>query len=122
MLYRCLADAVLLAHLLFVVFVVAGGLVVLRWPRVAWLHVPAALWGVVVEWSGALCPLTPLEVALRRAGGEAGYGGGFVEHYVWPVLYPAALTRGSQLVLGALVVAINVIIYCAALGPAARRA
>jgi Protein of Unknown function (DUF2784) len=120
--YRCLADAVLLAHLLFVVFVVAGGLVVLRWPRVAWLHVPAALWGVVVEWSGALCPLTPLELALRRAGGEAGYGGGFVEHYVWPVLYPAALTRGAELVLGSLVVAINVIIYCAALSPAARRA
>jgi Protein of Unknown function (DUF2784) len=121
-LYRCLADAVLLAHLLFVVFVVAGGLLVLRWPRVAWLHVPAALWGVVVEWSGALCPLTPLEVALRRAGGEAGYGGGFVEHYVWPVLYPAALTRGTQFVLGAFVVAINVVIYCAALSPSARRA
>src|SRR5262245_64645941 len=107
MLYRCLADAVVLVHLAFVAFVVAGGLVVLRWPRAAWLHVPAALWGAAVEWSGAVCPLTPLEVTLRRWGGEAGYTGGFVEHSVLPLLYPAALTRGIQVVLGSLVVVIN---------------
>ena len=121
MLYRGLADAVLLVHLAFVGFVVAGGLLVLRWPRVAWIHVPAALWGVAVEWSGSLCPLTPLELALRRWGGEAGYGGGFVEHYVLPVLYPAALTRGIQLALGGLVLAINAVVYSAALASSARR-
>jgi Protein of Unknown function (DUF2784) len=119
--YRGLADAVLLVHLAFVVFVVAGGLLVLRWPRAAWVHVPAALWGVVVEWSGSLCPLTPLELTLRRWGGEAGYGGGFVEHYVLPVLYPATLTRGVQLALGGLVVAINAVVYSAALACSARR-
>ncbi len=115
MLYRALADAVVLAHLAFVAFVVAGGLLVLRWPRAAWVHVPAALWGVIVEWSGSLCPLTPLELALRRWGNEAGYGGGFVEHYVLPVLYPGELTRGVQLALGGLVVAVNAVVYSVAL-------
>jgi hypothetical protein len=114
-LYRGLADFVVLVHLAFVAFVVAGGLLVLRWPRAAWIHVPAALWGVVVEWSGSLCPLTPLELTLRRWGDEAGYGGGFVEHYVLPVLYPGALTRGVQLALGSLVVAINAVVYSVAL-------
>src|SRR5262245_13736169 len=115
MLYLCLADAVVLVHLSFVAFVVAGGLIVLRWPRAAWLHVPAVLWGVVIEWTGAICPLTPLEVMLRRWGGEAGYAGGFVEHTVLPLLYPAALTRGVQVVLGSLVVAINAAIYAVVL-------
>jgi hypothetical protein len=122
MLYRCLADAVVLVHLSFVAFVVAGGLIVLRWRRAAWLHVPALLWGVAVEWSGAICPLTPLEVMLRRWGGDAGYGGGFVEHYVLPVLYPAALTRGVQVALGTLVVAVNAIVYTAVFAAYARRA
>ena len=122
MLYRCLADAVVLVHLSFVAFVVAGGLIVLRWPRAAWLHVPAALWGVAVEWSGAVCPLTPLEVMFRRWGGEAGYAGGFVEHTVLPLLYPAALTRGVQVVLGSLVVAINAIVYAVVFSTYARRA
>ncbi len=121
MLYRCLADAVVLVHLAFVAFVVAGGLLTLRWPRAAWVHVPAAFWGVIVEWSGSLCPLTPLEVMLRRWSGEAGYGGGFVEHYVLPVLYPGALTRGVQLALGGVVVAINAIVYSVALAAANRR-
>jgi hypothetical protein len=120
-LYRGLADAVVLAHLAFVVFVVAGGLAVLRWPRAVWVHVPAALWGVIVEWSGSLCPLTPLELTLRRWGNEAGYGGGFVEHYVLPVLYPGALTRGVQLALGGLVVAVNAIVYCVVLASWSRR-
>jgi hypothetical protein len=122
MLYRCLADAVVLVHLSFVAFVVAGGLIVLRWPRAAWLHVPAVLWGVAVEWSGAICPLTPLEVMLRRWGGEAGYSGGFVEHTVLPLLYPAALTRGVQVVLGSLVVAINAIVYASVFAAYERRA
>jgi len=121
MLYRCLADAVVVLHLSFAAFVVAGGLLVLRWRRAAWLHVPAALWGVAVEWSGAVCPLTPLEGALRRWGGEAGYAGGFIEHTVLPVLYPAALTRGVQVVLGSLVVAINAVVYAAVLRSSAKR-
>ena len=122
MLYRCLADAVVLVHLAFVAFVVAGGLIVLRWPRAAWVHIPAALWGVAVEWSGLVCPLTPLEVTFRRWGGEAGYAGGFVEHTVLPLLYPASLTRGIQVVLGLLVVAINAIVYTAVVSASTRRA
>jgi hypothetical protein len=109
--YRLLADAVVIVHALFVVFVVAGGLLALRWPRVLWIHLPAAIWGALIEFAGWICPLTPLENALRRRGGEAGYAGGFVEHYVLPVLYPAALTRTTQLVLGALVIVVNVLVY-----------
>ncbi len=71
-----LADLVVIAHALFIVFVVAGGLLVLRWPRVAWVHLPAAVWGVLIEWAGWICPLTPLENTLRRAAGQAGYSGG----------------------------------------------
>lgn len=111
MIPRALADLVLLVHLGFVVFVAAGALAVWRWPRLAWLHVPAALWGAYVELSGRLCPLTPLENALRRQGGGASFAGGFVDHYVSAVLYPDGLTRGRQLVLGALVVALNVTAY-----------
>lgn len=109
--FPLLADLVVALHALFVVFVVAGGLLVLRWPRVAWLHLPAAAWGALIEFFGWVCPLTPLEQWLRRLAGEAGYRGGFIEHYVLPVLYPAGLTRGVQLGLGALVVAVNVAVY-----------
>jgi hypothetical protein len=105
------ADAVVLLHALFVVFVAAGALLLWRWPRVAWLHAPAALWGVIVEWTGAVCPLTPLENRLRRHAGEAGYRGGFVEHYVLPWLYPAGLTSDAQLVLGAGVIVVNALFY-----------
>lgn len=111
MLYRLLADAVVLGHLAFVAFVVAGGLLCFRWPRARFLHLPAAAWGLVIEWTGGMCPLTPLENHLRRLGGEAGYGGGFVEHYLLPVLYPAALTRSTQLVLGAAVLVVNAVVY-----------
>jgi len=109
--YRLLADAVVLGHLVFVAFVVAGGLLCLRWPRAGYVHLPAAIWGIAIEWSGGVCPLTPLENGLRRLGGAAGYGGGFVEHYLIPVLYPAALTRGTQLALGVVVLGVNVVIY-----------
>lgn len=111
MLYRLLADALVLLHLGFVVFVVAGGLLVLRWPRVAWVHVPAAAWGVWIECRAGICPLTPLENRLRAAGGDAGYAGSFVEHYVMPVLYPAGLTPAVQGWLGAVVLALNVAVY-----------
>ena len=111
MLFQWLADLVLVLHLGFVAFVVLGGLLVLRWPRLAWLHVPAVAWGVFVEFAGLICPLTPLEIALRLRGGTAGYSGGFIEHYFTAVLYPDGLTRELQFALGALALAINVALY-----------
>ncbi len=111
MIYRALAELVLVIHLAFVLFVVLGGLLVLRWPWVAVLHMPAAIWGVFIEYTGGICPLTPLENSLRQSGGEAGYPGGFIEHYIQPVLYPAGLTRGTQLVLGSLALIVNLATY-----------
>ena len=111
MLSRVLADAVLLFHLAFVLFVVLGGLLVLRRPKLAWLHLPCAAWGVLIEFAGWICPLTPLEVSLRMRGGEAGYAGDFVGHYVTSVLYPAGLTRGAQALLGAFALLLNVAVY-----------
>ncbi len=111
MLYSVLADGVLLFHLGFILFVGGGGLVVLRWPKVVWLHIPVAAWGVWIELSGNICPLTPLENALRRMAGEQGFSGGFIEHYLLPIIYPPGLTRGVQLTLAALVVALNVAVY-----------
>lgn len=106
-----LADAVLVLHLLFIVFVVSGALLLWRWPQVVWLHLPAALWGAFVEASGRICPLTPLENRLREAAGAEGYAGGFIEHYLLPLIYPAALTRDIQLMLGGAVVLINLLLY-----------
>ncbi len=111
MLHRALADLVVLLHLAFIAFVLLGGLLALRWRRVPWLHLPAAVWGVAVELCRWLCPLTPLENRLRRAGGAAGYPGGFVEHYLIPVIYPADLTRERQLLLGCAVLAVNAAVY-----------
>jgi hypothetical protein len=111
LIYRALADLVLVVHLTFVLFVVLGGLLVLRWPRAAWLHVPAAIWGVLIEYTGWICPLTPLENSFRAHGGEAGYSGGFIEHYIQPLLYPAGLTRGTQIVLGSFVLLLNLSAY-----------
>jgi len=111
MAYRILADLVVGVHALFVVFVVAGGLLALRWPWVAAAHLPAAVWGTLIEFRGWICPLTPLEQSLRASAGQAGYEGGFIEHYLLPVLYPAGLTQRVQLVLGSLVIAVNVVVY-----------
>lgn len=111
MAYRVLADVVLAAHLAFIAFVVAGGLLALRWRLAPLLHLPAALWGAFVELSGRACPLTPLEISLRRAAGEAGYSGGFVEHYLLAAIYPAGLTPRVQLVLGGLVIGVNLLVY-----------
>ena len=108
---RILADLVVGLHFVFVVFVVAGGLLVLRWPKVAFVHLPAAMWGAAIEFAGWVCPLTPLENSLRRQAGESGYSTGFLEHYLLPVLYPSALTRDTQLLLGAAVIGINLAIY-----------
>lgn len=109
--HRVFADIALIVHLAFVVFVVLGGLLVLRWPRLAWLHVPAALWGAFVELTGRVCPLTPLENSLRIRGGEAGYSGGFIDHYISALLYPDGLSRSTQIALGALVIALNTGLY-----------
>ena len=106
-----LADALVVLHALFVVFAVAGGLLVVWKPIVALAHLPAALWAAWVELSGSICPLTPLENAWRRAAGESGYVGSFVEHYLLPVLYPEGLTSRIQLALGLGVIAINVLLY-----------
>ena len=111
MIYRALADLVLVVHLTFVLFVVLGGLLVLRWPRAAWLHIPAAIWGVMIEYTGWICPLTPLENSFRARGGEMGYSGGFIEHYIQPLLYPAGLTRGTQIALGSFVLLLNLGAY-----------
>ncbi len=110
-LYGALADAVVAVHFLFVLFVLFGGLLVLRWRWVRWPHLPAAAWGALIELAGWTCPLTPLEKWLRRQGSGAGYEGGFIEHYILPVLYPRALTRNTQLVLGLVVVLLNLFIY-----------
>ena len=109
--YRLLADLVLIIHAGFVAFVVLGALLALRWPRIAWVHVPVVLWGAGIEFVGGICPLTPLENHWRRLAGELGYPGDFVEHYVMSALYPDGLTRRVQLVLGALVLLVNVAIY-----------
>jgi hypothetical protein len=115
MLYRLLADAVVVLHLGFVGFVVLGGLLALRWPRVAWVHLPAAAWGAWVEFAGRICPLTPLENWLRRESGGEGYSASFVEHYLIPILYPAALTRELQWMLGGIVIAVNAAVYAVVL-------
>jgi hypothetical protein len=109
--FRLLADATVVLHLAFVVFVILGGLLVLRWPRVAWVHVPAAGWGAWVELAGWVCPLTPVENWLRIRGSQSPYGGSFVEAYVLRLLYPASLTAEVQWALGVLVIAINALIY-----------
>ena len=106
-----LADGVVVLHLLFIAFVVGGAALLWRWPRLAWLHLPAAAWGAWVELSGAICPLTPLEHRLRTLAGEAGHAQGFVEHHLLPLIYPQALTHELQLVLGGAVVAINALLY-----------
>lgn len=111
MLQRLLADAVLVLHLAFVAFAVAGGLFALRWRWMPWLHLPVLAWAALVEFNGWICPLTPLENRLRAAGGAAGYEGGFIEHYLLPLLYPAALTRELQWTLGAALLGFNAAVY-----------
>jgi hypothetical protein len=130
--HALLADLVAALHAGFVVFAVLGGLLVLRWPKAAWAHLPCAAWAALVELFGWGCPLTPLENHFHRLAGEAGYAGGFLAHYLGPLLYPEGLTRGHQVVLGLFVLALNAGIYasfyasvyagvCAAVGRRFRR-
>ncbi|MHC8293439.1 DUF2784 domain-containing protein [Pseudomonas sp. LB3P58] len=111
MFYRIAADGLVLFHLLFILFVLFGGLLVLKWRPLIWWHLPAAAWGVSVEVFHLICPLTEWENLMRDAAGQTGYSGGFIEHYVWPVIYPAGLTPAIQLGLGSVVLAINVLVY-----------
>ena len=106
-----LADLVILAHVAFIVFVLFGGLLALRWRWIPLAHLPAVLWGATVEFFGWVCPLTPLENVLRRAGGGEGYSVSFIERYLVPLVYPAELTRELQLLLGIAVVAVNAVVY-----------
>ena len=110
-LYRLLANAVVAFHGLFILFVVLGGFLAWRWRWVAAVHIPCALWGILIEYRGGICPLTPLEHSLRARAGQQGYAGGFVEHYVLPVIYPKGLTAGVQVALGTLVLTVNLLAY-----------
>ncbi|QXG34320.1 DUF2784 domain-containing protein [Pseudomonas viridiflava] len=121
MIFRLAADAVVTFHLLFILFVLLGGLLVLRWPWAALLHLPAMAWGAAVEFLHLYCPLTPLENALRSRAGEQGYDGGFIEHYLIPLIYPAGLTPQIQLWLGGIVLLINASVYGALLVRGVRR-
>ena len=111
MIFRVLADLVLTLHFAFVFFVILGGLLALRWPKVAWVHIPVALYGAFIEFAGFVCPLTPLENTLRHRGGEAGYRGDFIDHYITAAIYPQGLTRNTQFVLGAAVLLLNAAVY-----------
>jgi hypothetical protein len=110
-----LADFVVIVHLGFVLFVVLGGLLVLRWPRAAWAHLPAAAWGALIEFGGWICPLTPLENWLRTRAGEVAYSGGFVEQYILPAIYPLGLTRTTQAMIGLFVLLVNGVVYTVAI-------
>jgi hypothetical protein len=110
-LFQALADLVLVVHFGFIVFALLGALLALRWPGVLWVNVPAAVWAVAIELGGWICPLTPLENRLRSAGGADGYPGGFIDHYLLPVIYPSGLTREVQIVLGLALLAINALLY-----------
>lgn len=111
MLYRLLADIVVVAHFLFVCFVVAGGFLIFKWKMVMWVHLPAVAWAVAVEWMGWICPLTPLETRLRELAGLEGYASDFISHYLFPLLYPATLTKTVQVFLGSIVLILNLVVY-----------
>ena len=113
--YNILADAIVVAHFLFIAFVVFSGLLVIRWPRIAFVHLPSAIWGAAVEIFGWICPLTPLENHFRYLAGKTSYNGDFIAHYLLPIIYPENLTVAIQQVLGVLVIIINIIFYIIAL-------
>jgi hypothetical protein len=111
MLSRLLADLTVVVHFAFVLFVIGGALLVLRWPKLLPVHVACAAWGAYIEFARKICPLTPLENHFRRQAGQAGYEGGFIEHYIIPLLYPPGLTADQQVLLGVLVVVVNLVLY-----------
>lgn len=111
MFYWIAANLLVVVHLGFICFVLIGGFLVFRWRRLVFMHIPAVVWGALIEYQGWLCPLTPWEQQLRQAGGMAGYSGGFIEHYLLPVLYPAYVSRDVQIILGTFVIVLNLAIY-----------
>lgn len=111
MTHKLLADLIVVLHFLFIVFAISGGVLALRWRWIPWLHLPCVAWGVAIELTGRVCPLTTLENSLRAAGGAAGYPGGFIEHYLLAAIYPAGLTREIQLVLGGILLSLNAAVY-----------
>ena len=122
MIYRLLADTLVLLHFGFIVFVLAGGLL-LVWKRwLIWLHLPSVLWAILLEFNSWICPLTPLENHFRVLAGEGGYAGGFVEHYLIPLIYPQSLTQVTQIILGMIVLLVNVAVYVYLIMRASNRA
>jgi hypothetical protein len=121
MIYRWLADGVVLLHGLFVVFVMLGAFLALRWRWLVWLHVPAAIWGVLIEYAGWICPLTPLENELRARAGQSGYTGDFIQHYLLRALYPRGLTSGTRWILGSVALGVNLVAYALLIRQARRK-
>lgn len=111
MIDRMFADFLVLFHFAFILFVIIGGFLVIRWRWIIWLHIPCAFWGALIEFTGWICPLTPWENSLRIAAGSSGYSGGFIEHYILPIIYPSGLTRELQIIFGTIVISINIIAY-----------
>ena len=111
MLYRILADTTVIVHFAFIIFVIAGGLLVLRWRRVMWAHLPVVAYGILIEFLGWVCPLTPFEQWLRRMAGQAAYTGTFTEQYITPIIYPPGLSHPVQIALGVAVFVINAMVY-----------
>ncbi|MBN1598065.1 MAG: DUF2784 domain-containing protein [Bacteroidales bacterium] len=111
MLFKLLSGFIVVLHLIFIIFVLFGALLALRWRKVIWLHIPAVVWGALIEFLDKICPLTPLENYFRNLGGSEVYSGDFIEKYINPVLYPTFLTRNLQLILGLIVIAVNLIAY-----------
>ena len=111
MAYNLAATAIALLHLAFILFVLLGAFLVLKWPKLMWVHIPAAVWGVMIEFGGWWCPLTKWENELLRLAGKAGYDTGFVAHYIMPIIYPPGLTRGMEIAIGILVLVVNVAVY-----------
>jgi hypothetical protein len=121
MIYRWLADGVVLLHGLFVVFVMLGAFLALRWQWLVWLHVPTAIWGVLIEYAGWICPLTPLENDLRARAGQSGYTGDFIQHYLLRALYPRGLTSGTRWILGSVALGVNLVAYALLIRQARRK-
>ena len=111
MIYSVLAASAAVLHFAFILFVIGGAFLLLQWPKLMWIHLPAAVWGVAIELMGWYCPLTGLENWLLRRAGRDGYSGGFVAHYIFALIYPTGLTRGIEIALGVLVLVVNVSVY-----------
>ena len=111
MIYSFLADLLVLFHLVFILYVIAGALLITKWVKTLWLHLPSCFWGMTVEFTGWICLLTPWEIQLRRLASEEGYTGSFIEQYLIPIIYPSGLNREIQMVLGGTVLIVNLSLY-----------